>query len=116
METCHKKQYGSYYKRWMHFCIERQIDTINPSVGNVVAFLTDLYDEGLSYSAINTAKSMLSSSLEIIHKRDIGKEVLIRRFMKGIFHLRPVIGSYMPLPLKVLDVTKEQIYVYAIWL
>ena len=73
------------------FCSERQIDKINPSVGNVVAFLTDLYDEGLSYSAINTAKSMLSSVFEIIHKRDIGKEVLIRRFMKGIFHLRPVI-------------------------
>ena len=75
----------------MHFCSERQIDKINPSVGNVVAFLTDLYDEGLSYSAVNTAKSMLSSVFEIIHKRDIGKEVLIRRFMKGIFHLRPVI-------------------------
>ena len=85
-----RKQYGSYYKRWMHFCSERQIDKINPSVGNVVAFLTDLYDEGLSYSAINTAKSMLSSVFEIIN-RDIGKEVLIRRFMKGIFHLRPVI-------------------------
>ena len=88
-----RKQYGSYYKRWMHFFSERQIDTINPSVGNVVAFLTNLYDEGLSYSAINTAKSMLSSVFEIIHKRDIGKEVLIRRFMKGIFHLRPVISK-----------------------
>ena len=33
---------------------------------------------------------MLSSVFEIIHKRDIGKEVLIRKFMKGIFHLRPV--------------------------
>ena len=32
----------------------------------------------------------MSSVFEIIHKRDIGKEVLIRRFMKGIFHLRPV--------------------------
>ena len=54
-------------------------------------FLTQLYDEGLSYSAINTAKSMLSAIFEVIHKRDIGKEVLIRRFMKGLFNLRPVI-------------------------
>lgn len=54
-------------------------------------FLIQLHDDGLSYSAINTAKSMLSSVFEVILKRDIGKEVLIKRFMKGIFNLRPVI-------------------------
>lgn len=56
-----------------------------------MSFLTRLHDDGLGYSAINTAKSMLSSIFEIIHKRDIGKEVLIKRFMRGIFHVRPVI-------------------------
>ena len=56
-----------------------------------MAFLQELHDAGLSYSAINTAKSMLSSVFEIIHKKEIGKEVLIKRFMKGIFHLRPVL-------------------------
>ena len=66
------------------FFSERQIDTINR-----YGFLTDLYDNRLSNSAINTAKSIMSSVFEIIHKRNIGKEVLIRRFMKGIFHLRP---------------------------
>ena len=30
---------------------------------------------------------MLSVIFEVIHKRDIGKEVLVKRFMKGIFHL-----------------------------
>ena len=35
----------------------------------------------------------ISSLIEIIHKRDIGKEVLIRRFMKGIFHLWPVLPN-----------------------
>lgn len=56
-----------------------------------MTFLSKLYDNNLSYSAINTAKSMLSTMFQIIHKRDIGNEVLIKRFMKGIFHLRPVI-------------------------
>ena len=32
---------------------------------------------------------MLSSLFEIIQERDIGKESLIRRFMKGVFYLRP---------------------------
>ena len=25
------KQYGPYFKMWVHFCIEQQIDVINPS-------------------------------------------------------------------------------------
>ena len=66
----------------MHFCSERQIDTVNQSEGNVVAFLTNLYDEGLTYSVITAAMSILSSVLEIIHKRDIGKEFFIGRLMK----------------------------------
>ena len=74
----------------MHFCHQRQIDKINPSLGEILEFLTRLHDEGLSYSAINTARSTLSSVFEIIHKRDIGKEMLIKRFMKGIFHIKPV--------------------------
>lgn len=85
------KQYGSYFKKWVLFCDKSKIDQINPSLGDIVAFLQELHDGGLSYSAINTAKSMLSSLFEIIHKREIGREVLIKRFMKGIFHLRPVI-------------------------
>ena len=75
----------------MCFCHQQQVDKIDPSLGDILSFLTRLHDDGLSYSAINTARSMLSSIFEIIHKRDIGKEVLVKRFMKGIFHIRPVI-------------------------
>ena len=56
-----------------------------------MTFLTRLHDEGLSYSAINTAKSMLSSIFEIVHYANIGNNVLVRRFMKGIFNIKPVI-------------------------
>lgn len=85
-----QKQYGTYLQRWVHFCHRQQVDKINPFLGDILSFLTRLHDDGLSYSAINTAKSMLSSIFEIIHKRDIGKEVLVKRFMKGIFHVRPL--------------------------
>ena len=64
------KQYGSYLKRWVQFCYEQNI-------------LAKLDDEGFSYSAINTVKSRLSSMFESMHKRDIGKDVLlIKRFIK----------------------------------
>ena len=57
----------------MRLCHEQVTDKINPSLGDILVFFTPLHDEGPGYSAINTAKSMLSSSFEIIHKRDIGK-------------------------------------------
>ena len=56
-----------------------------------MTFLTRLHDDGLSNSAINTAKSMLSSMLEVIHNAYIGNNVLVRRFMKGIFHIKPAV-------------------------
>ena len=30
------KQYGSYLKRWMLFCDKKQIDQLNPSIGDFV--------------------------------------------------------------------------------
>ena len=64
-----RKQYGLYYQRWVQFCQQQQIDKINPSLGEIMFFLTRLYDDGLGYSAINTAKSMLSALFQIIPKR-----------------------------------------------
>lgn len=52
-----------------------------------------MHDDGLSYSAINTAKSMLSTVFSILHKRDIGREQLIVQFMKGIYNIRPSISK-----------------------
>ena len=67
------KQYGCYLKRCVQFCHEQKIDKINPSFGEMLTYLTKLHDDGLSYSAIITAKS-ISSMLEIINKVNIGKE------------------------------------------
>ena len=83
------KQYGSYLKRWMQFCAQQQVDKIDPSIEDIISFLTELHESGLGYSAINTAKSMLSSKFSIIHKRNIGVEPLVQRFMKGLFHMKP---------------------------
>ena len=73
----------------MSFCNREQIATLNPSVGEIIRFLTEMHEDGLGYSAINTAKSMLSTIFSVIHKVNIGSEPLIKHFMKGIFHLKP---------------------------
>ena len=83
------KQYGSYFKKWVHFCSEQQIDAINPSLNEILTFLTHLSRSKLGYSSINFAKSILSSLFSLLYKRDIGTEPLIRHFMKGIFNMKP---------------------------
>jgi len=53
-----------------------------------------LYDCGLSYSSINTARSMLSSFLQTDTTLTFGQFPLVKRFMKGIFELRPALPRY----------------------
>ena len=52
-------------------------------------FLVSLYEKGLSYSSLNTARSAISA----IHS-DCGTSTLINRFMKGIYNLRPGLPRY----------------------
>ncbi|XP_048584520.1 uncharacterized protein LOC116603512 isoform X2 [Nematostella vectensis] len=71
-----KKQCATYLKKWEHFCSKRQIDRTEASVENALAFLTSLYNSGLKYSAINTARSALSC-LDCGSRITIGNHPLI---------------------------------------
>ena len=75
-DLLHKSNMGRISKKWVLFCNSKQVSTINSSLRNIITFLTELHDDGLGYSAINTVKSVLSSVFEIIHKRDIEKKIL----------------------------------------
>ena len=59
-----------------------------------LAFLTYLYKQGLGYSAINTARSALSSVITLGHKSTFGEHPLVTRFLKGIFELKPSLPRY----------------------
>ena len=59
-----QKQYDSHIKKWLLFCSERKIDPIQLPVGAAVDFLALLYEKGLSYSSINTARCALSAILD----------------------------------------------------
>ena len=54
----------------------------------------ELFETGLGYSAINTAKSAVSSFIFIISKVQIGKDILMKQFMKGIFNKKPALPKY----------------------
>ena len=58
-------------------------------------FLATLFHSGLSYSSINTARSALSSILQVNNNSlPFGQLPIVQRFMKGIYELRPSFPKY----------------------
>ena len=90
-----KSQYHSFTKKWFEFCDHHQCDYISPPLPFAIDFLAELFNAGLSYSSINTARSMLSSliCLENAHVA-FGQIPTVKRFMKGVFELRPSFPKY----------------------
>ena len=88
------KQYKSYLERWEQFCIVNNVSIFEPGIGKVIEFLTELFHTGIGYSAINTARSALSSIILLPGGRPVGEYPLICRFLKGVFELRPALPKY----------------------
>ena len=89
-------QYSHYIQRWMSFCCQQQINALSPTLVQVLTFLHSLFKSGkadgsgLSYSALNTARSALST-LVTIDGMPIGQHPMIKRFMKATFNVRPAL-------------------------
>ncbi|XP_055958543.1 uncharacterized protein LOC130013683 [Patella vulgata] len=82
------KQYDVYLKKWFTFTNQRSVNSFSPSVGNVLEFLYQLFDSGYSYSALNSARSTLSSFITF-DNQPLGCNPCIVRFLRGCFNLRP---------------------------
>ena len=54
----------------------------------VLQYLTRLYESGLGYNAINTARSALSAVVQTSENVSVGAHPKVVRFMKGVFELR----------------------------
>ena len=61
LATLTKTQYSTYIRKWTLYCREKQIDTLQCSLSHILEFLTDLYEKHMSYSSINSARSVLSA-------------------------------------------------------
>lgn len=80
------KQYNGTYKLWWVFCSKNNISKFNASALQVISFLNSLLlAEEVNYGSLNTHRSALS----LILTEDIGKDPLLKRFIKGVFRLRP---------------------------
>lgn len=89
-----QKQYSTYINRWVLFCNKREIDAFQTSIGSVIEFLTELFESGLSYETLNTARSSLSNLCEKINGYTVGNHPLVVRFLSGVYNLRPTKPRY----------------------
>ena len=89
-----QKQYKSYLQRWELYCRKQKINPLSASVVDGINFLADLYQKSLSYSAINTACSALSTVIFPADGGTFGNNPLVTRFLKGVFTVRPSLPRY----------------------
>jgi len=87
-------QYYSSWEKWSKFCQDKSWSEIDSDVEHVLLFLTNLFDNGLSYSTINSSKSALSSMLTDLNGTSIGQHKMILQFMKWVARLRPPVPRY----------------------
>jgi len=88
-----RDQYDVHFRKWMLFCSKRNVNPHDISVGNVIRYLTYLYNAGLGYSSINTARCALSS-FNCASSTPIGSNLLVCKFMRGVFNSRPTQSRY----------------------
>lgn len=79
-----KKQYRCYWRRFSEFCSSRNVNPLYyADVTLALNFLSDMFKNGLGYSAINTARAAISTI------NGTGSHPLICRLLKGVFNQRP---------------------------
>lgn len=89
-----KKQYKVYIDKWIAFTQGKSVNISKPNISIVLEFLYSLFKAGMSYSSINTACSALSVFIQTHDHVSLGKQPLVKRFLKDVFNLRPTKTKY----------------------
>ena len=87
------RKYDVYVSKWVQFCSERNFSPYEATINQVLLFLYDLFQSGVEYSVMNTARSSLSTFI-IIDGVRVGQHPVITRFMKGVFNIKPALPKY----------------------
>lgn len=83
-------QYNSALKSWWIYCKDRHLDVYEADTFKIMSFLTLKFEQGASYSTLNTLRSVLS----IILGTNITVNDCINRFLKGVYRLNPPNPKY----------------------
>lgn len=97
MSSCSKstwKQYSGHLKNWITFCGKKNISYTNADIHYVLEFFTELFESGVGYSSINTARSAISLLHNNIDNSSVGSHPLVVRLLKGVANNRPPSCKY----------------------
>lgn len=83
-------QYNSSLKSWWQFCEDNNLDFLEVHIPQIVLFFTQKFNEGASYSTINTCRSALS----LILGQNTTQCESVSRLIKGIYRMRPPKPKY----------------------
>ena len=89
-----KQQYKPFIAKWEQYCSQRQINLFSAPIEHGINFLAELYQTGIGYSALNTARCALSTVCFTSKHYTFGQHPLVCRFIKGIFECRPYLPRY----------------------
>ena len=89
-----RSRYDGVLKKWEEFCLRRGENPLFTSIGNVLNFMAERFEEGLGYSSACAARSALNPLVSIEGGGDLTNHPLVSRFVKGVFHLRPPLPRY----------------------
>ena len=67
---------------------------LNSGLDQAIEFLAILFELGLGYSALNTARLALSTILPLFNDIKFGQHPLVCRFLKGVYEQRPALPRY----------------------
>ena len=89
-ESTHK-QYSIYLRKWLLFCSSRGFDPYKATPAQALDFMTDLSEQGLGYSAMNTVRSALSQVFHSPTRVPFGELPTVKQFLKGVCQEKPTL-------------------------
>ena len=84
------KQYEKPISLWWFFCQKENTSVYDITSTGVTRFFTDTEIKNLSYSSLNIYRSALS----LLSLNDLGKDLGLSRFFKGLSILKPQQPKY----------------------
>ena len=88
------KQYKTYLNKFALFAQDKGVDPSKHTTCILLDFLLSVFQQGYSYSSINTARSAVSALTVPSNQPPIGSNPLMQRFMKAEYNARPALPCY----------------------
>ena len=89
-----RTRYDGVLKKWEEFCSKGNKDPFYTTIGDVLNFMAERFDEGVGYSSVAALRSALNPLVTIKEGGELTSHPLVQRLVKGVFHARPPLPRY----------------------